>query len=574
MSKVIGLDIGTSAVRAAELELNGRATVLTGFSQVGLPPGAMVDGEVQDHSALVAALRRLWQNGKFSGTSVVVGIAGLRVITRELELPWVADNEVESAVRFQSEEVIPFTAEKTLLSAQVLADSTAEDGSRTRRVLVAAAHHDVVDGVVSAVEAAGLHVTGVDMVSSALVRALADPAQPSEQPEAIVSVGAGLTVIVVHQGGRPQFVRTVGTGGNAATEAIAGALDLPFSDAEALKRLLDGSTTQRKAAQRAADPVVDELVAEIRNSIQYFASMPGRQPLARVLVTGAGAQLQGFMEELGGQVRIPVLAVSPLAWLDTSTLELEPSQEAALAPVLATAVGLALPEPNPAVKKFNLVPPEVRRREFDRKVTRYTVVGAAVLALLMVGLGGWRLWSVHSAESDVSSLKANVNALTTQVPTYDRALATVNELHTAQGQVTHISTEAVDWSAVVSQLDAVAPTGLGVQSLQGTGGPNISSPGSSSSSASSANSSTGTTPGAGTAGGIGTLTVSVAGSFPSTAHFSPVAEWIDAISGSAMFAPPSVSSVANADAGGATNVTFQSVVSILSGASMAKNGSY
>lgn len=569
MSKVIGLDIGTSAVRAAELEVNGRGAALAGFSQVGLPPGVMVDGEVKDHSALVSALRRLWHNGKFSGRSVVVGIAGLRAITREVELPWVRDDEVESAVRFQSEEIIPFTPEKTLLSAQVLGDSTADDGTRTRRVLVAAAHHDLVDGVVSAVEEAGLHVAGVDLDSSALVRALADPAQPAEQPEAIVSVGAGLTVIVVHQGGRPQFVRTVGTGGNAATEAIAGSLDLPLSDAEALKRVLDGSTPQRKSAQRAVDPVVDDLVAEIRNSIQYFASMPGRQPLARVLVTGGGAQLQGFMEELGGQMRIPVLAVSPLARMDTSALELDPEHEAALAPVLATAVGLGLPEPNPAVRKFNLVPPEVLRREFERKVTRYTITGAIVLAVIMVALGGWRMWSVHSADSDVTSLKANVGLLNAQIPTYDRIVDTVNELHTAEAQVTRLSSEAVDWSAVVSQLDAIAPAGLGVETFQGTGGPAVAS-----SSTGASEGSASATPGATVSGGIGTITMSVGGSFPNTAHFSPVAEWIDAISGSSMFAPPSVTAVANATSGGATSVSFESVVSVLSGASMAKNGSF
>lgn len=70
------------------------------------------------------------------------------------------------------------------------------------------------------------------------------------------------------------------------------------------------------------------------------------------------------------------------------------------------------------------------------------------------------------------------------------------------------------------------------------------------------------------------MTVSVSGSFPNTAHFSPVAEWIDAFSNSSMFAPPSVSSVANAANGGTTNVTFQSVVTIMSGGSLAKNGSY
>src|ERR1019366_10623236 len=105
MQQVVGLDIGTSAVRAAELEFGSGAPKLVAFGQVGLPPGAIVDGEVQDLSAVSDAIERLWQNGKFQSKSVVVGIAGLRAITREVDLPWVPDEDVDSAVRFQSEEV-------------------------------------------------------------------------------------------------------------------------------------------------------------------------------------------------------------------------------------------------------------------------------------------------------------------------------------------------------------------------------------------------------------------------------------------------------------------------------------
>ncbi|MGH9920146.1 MAG: pilus assembly protein PilM, partial [Nitrososphaerales archaeon] len=64
MANVVGLDIGTSAVRAAELEVNGGRPALLAFSQVGLPPGVMVDGEVRDLSAVSDAIGRLWHNGK------------------------------------------------------------------------------------------------------------------------------------------------------------------------------------------------------------------------------------------------------------------------------------------------------------------------------------------------------------------------------------------------------------------------------------------------------------------------------------------------------------------------------
>ena len=293
---IVGLDIGTSAVRAAELDVSHNPPVLHTYGQVGLPPGSLVDGEIRDSSAVTEAITKLWKNGQFSSSSVIVGIAGLRAITREIDLPFVPDSEVDSAVRFQSEEVIPFPPDQTILSSQILADYTSPEGDKMRRVLVAAAHVDLVNGVIQAVEKAGLTVEGVDLISSALVRAIGGQ-EASEQPEAIVSVGAGLTVVVVHQQGRPQFVRTIGSGGNATTAAVSAALDLPISDAEGVKRRIGEPVAQMQAAERAAQASMNELVGEIRNSIQYFASLPGRLPVSRVLVTGGGSDLAGLRHD-------------------------------------------------------------------------------------------------------------------------------------------------------------------------------------------------------------------------------------------------------------------------------------
>ncbi|HVA02726.1 MAG TPA: type IV pilus assembly protein PilM, partial [Acidimicrobiales bacterium] len=569
--QVVGLDIGTSAVRAAELEFGSGAPILVAFGQVGLPPGAIVDGEVQDLSAVSDAIARLWQNGKFQSKSVVVGIAGLRAITREVDLPWVPDEDVDSAVRFQSEEVIPFPPDKTILSAQVLSDDTASDGTKTRRVLVAAAHRDLVDGVVNAAEQAGLIVEGVDLVSSALVRALGDPSVAAERPEAIVSIGAGLTVVVVHQHGRPQFVRTIGTGGNAATAAVASALDLPLVDAEGLKRRLGEASAQVTSAEGAVQPAIAELVGEIRNSVQYFATLPGRAPIARVLLTGGGARLRGLVKELRAQVRIPVEHVSPLDRLDLSRIDLDPEQAASIEPVLATPIGLALPEPNPSVKKFNLVPPEVTQRAFERQVARKAFVAAGVVVLLLVAASAGRFLQVHKAQNGVSDLHTAVAGLNAQIPKYDKVVAINNELRTAKGQVATLGATAVDWSAVVSQLGTRVPAGLSVNTFTGTSLAGAGTTASTTATATATASSTGSTP---VAGSIGSLTVGLSGNFPSSAHFDPVAQWIDNLTASPMFSPPGVSAVANAPAGGSTTVTFSSTLWLLPTSNLIKNAGF
>ncbi|HLX87954.1 MAG TPA: hypothetical protein VKR22_05820, partial [Acidimicrobiales bacterium] len=233
----------------------------------------------------------------------------------------------------------------------------------------------------------------------------------------------------------------------------------------------------------------------------------------------------------------------------------------------ATSIGLSLPEPNASVHKFNLVPPEILRRAFERKVKHYAFIGAAGVAALLVLFGGWRLYGVHSAEGDVNSLQTSVGQLRGEIPKYNNVVRAVNELRTATGEVKRLSSTAVDWSAVITQIDSVAPAGLGVTAFAGTGGPAGSSTGAAAS----------IIPAGATAappGAVGAVNVTVTGTFPNTAHFSPVAEWIDAIAGSAMFSPPGVSAVTNAPAGANTTVTFQSSVAVMAPGSIESNRSH
>jgi len=149
------LDIGSSAVRAVELTVDERGIAsVSAFGQVGLHEGLVVGGEVRESAEVGSSIRRLWQQGEFSEKRVHIGVAGLRVITRELDLPLVAPTELDSAVRYQAADVIPFPVEQSMTSAKVLQEFKSPDGAPMLRVLVAAAHRSVIDSVVEAVQAA------------------------------------------------------------------------------------------------------------------------------------------------------------------------------------------------------------------------------------------------------------------------------------------------------------------------------------------------------------------------------------------------------------------------------------
>jgi type IV pilus assembly protein PilM len=548
----IGLDIGTSAVRATELDMAKDVPVLLTYGQVGLPPGSVVNGEIRDPVAVTEAITKLWTNGQFSKAPVTIGIAGLRAITREIELPYVPDDEVASAVRFQSEEVIPFPPDQTILSSQVLADYTNDDGARVRRVLVAAAHAELVDGVIKVVESAGLVVDGVDLISSALIRAIGTH-DASGAPEAVVSIGAGLTVVAIHENGRPQFVRTIGSGGNTTTAAISAALDVPLLDAETIKLQIGGGSTQQQAAARAAQPSMADLADEVRNSIQYFASLPGRRPVARVVLTGGGSGLVGLRELLEAQTGLPTTSASPLDRVDVTGLDMTEAAADEVARVLATPIGLALPEPDGVVKKFNLLPEEVAKRIQLRSIERKVKIGGGVLIGLVVLFAGVRFAQIHVTEGNVSDLNSQIASLNAQVPKYDVVVAANNAYTSGVARRQAVLATAVDWPAVLAEAATITPAQAKVQSFDG----------SAASASTSGGSSTPTT--APKSASIGNVSMNVTGPGPSLAISEA---WINAVAGSTLLANP-VQGATTANADG--SISFPFTVAVTPAASLDKN---
>lgn len=340
----VGLDIGTSAVRAAQIATGRGRAALTRFGQVALPQGAVVDGEIRDPGPVSEAIAQLWKRAKLSSKKAVIGVANQRVVVRQVELPYLEEKDFRSSLKFQVADHIPMSVDDAELGYEILSDFETEESGRMMRVLLVAAGSDMVEGFVSAVSAAGLRPAGVDVTPFAVARAVSAVARGemgAAGSEAIVDVGAGVTNILVHLNGDPRFVRILLVGGDDTTNALAGSLDVSFDEAEAVKLDLGrgvGSPEARKVLNRT----VGDLVSEIRGSLDYYLTQEDSEPVTSLLVTGGGSMTPGLVEQLEQSVSVDVRHAAPLAELDASKSGLTGEQIDQVEPVAAAAVGLAL----------------------------------------------------------------------------------------------------------------------------------------------------------------------------------------------------------------------------------------
>jgi type IV pilus assembly protein PilM len=476
---VIGLDVGTAAVRAAEIRFGRGTPSLVRFAQVALEPGVVVAGEVVDATAVAAAIKRLWREGGFKGKRVVTGVAGGRVVARAAEVPAMSEADLRTSLRFQVQELIPIPLEEAVIDHQVLESVTGDDGAERLRLLVVAVHQDVVRSLLAAISGAGLSVERIDLIPFALVRSLhaggySDLTEDLDGvgAEAIVDIGGGVTNVVVHQQGMPQFLRSLPTGGSEITASIATDLAVDYAEAEALKRRTDDAVQVREAAQ-VTTVATAPLFEDIRTTLDYWQSQTAEASLRRVVLTGGATLADEVPERLELALGALVVRGEPFAQVDASECGLSAVDLDTASTVAAAAVGLALSGESlgAGVRRISLVPREIEIRRQERQQVGIVAGSVAVFALLLLVLYALRSGAVTDAEREADTAQARTGTLQSQIAQLQDVELLQADIETRRQTVTTVLAGDVHWLRLLNEVSALLPNDVWLTSFQGTRNP-------------------------------------------------------------------------------------------------------
>jgi len=349
LKKLVGLEIGASQIAAARVVNNGVPELL-GVAREPLEPGVVVAGEIRDAEALASALQGFFDRHKLPKKGVRLGISNNRIGVRVFEIEGVTDErQLENAIRFRAEEVLPIPLDQAVLDYVVLDEGESAEGAPVRRILLVVAYREVVERYLEACRGAGLEVVGIDLEAFALLRSLAAPAARDQSQGALVAVCVGhdRTTIAVSNGRFCEFTRVLDWGGWSLNVAVARELDRAPSEVESIKRQLsfaqvtpvDGLTAEsvaktRDGAQRALAAFARELIG----SLHFYQAQPGALGIGEIVVTGGTAHMHGFAEALGRLIGVPVRLGDPFARLKTGRSSESEQQMGSL----AVAIGLGI----------------------------------------------------------------------------------------------------------------------------------------------------------------------------------------------------------------------------------------
>ncbi len=341
---VVGLDIGSSAIKAVQLKPSGKQFRVAAFASEPVPADAIVDGAIIDADAVVATIKRLFDTSKaFKTKEVCASLSGNTVIVKKITLPVMTEAELRDSIYWEAEQYIPFDIQDVNLDYQVLDAGTGPDSRGSMDVLLVAAKKEKIGDYTSVITRAGRTPVVVDVDAFALQNAF-ETNYGFEPSRVVVLLNAGASAININivQGDQSIFTRDISIGGNAYTEAVQKELGLSFDAAEQLKRgvPVDGSTIEE--ARPVLHAVTENVVLEVQKTLEFFKSTSAVERIDQVVLSGGVSRVEGLRELLEERLHAPVEYFDPFRTVKWEPSKLGGVDPAVVSATAAVAVGLAL----------------------------------------------------------------------------------------------------------------------------------------------------------------------------------------------------------------------------------------
>jgi type IV pilus assembly protein PilM len=340
---VVGLDIGSSAVKAVELKATGKTFKVVAFAMEPVPPDSIVDGAIIDGAAVAEAIRRVFENKAFKTKEVAASLSGNAVIVKKINLPVMTEAELAESIYWEAEQYIPFDIQDVNLDYQILDAGTGEDSKGTMDVLLVAAKKEKIADYTGVISQAGRVPIIVDVDAFALQNAY-EVNYGLEAGAVVVLLNAGASAININilTGDQSTFTRDISIGGNSYTEAVQKELNLPFDTAEQVKRGVPVEGVNPDDVMPVLHAMTENVLLEIQKTFDFFKATASSDRIDRIVLSGGASRVDGFEQALQERFNTSVEVFDPFKKISFDPQKLGIIDPEGLSPTAAVAVGLAL----------------------------------------------------------------------------------------------------------------------------------------------------------------------------------------------------------------------------------------
>jgi type IV pilus assembly protein PilM len=340
---LVGLDIGSRSLKAAQIAESKRGRELKRFGMTDIPHGAIEDGTINDPEAVAESIRQLFKGYGIKERNVAISIGGYSVIVKKIAVQTMDEEQLQETIHFEAEQYIPFDISDVNLDFQILGQN--ETNPNQMNVFLVAAKKEMVDDYYNLANLAGLNPCIVDVEAFALQNTFEAGYDPGDDNIALIDIGASKTSLNILKGSNSVFMRDVSLGCSQINQKIISLVDCSFDEAENFKF---GDNPDRLSAEdlkEIVSSVVADWCTEIRRALDFFYSTYPDDQIRRIILSGGGASISEFRELLGVEASAEVESINPFKGIYVDD-RFDPEFIKQIAPQAAITVGLALRKVN------------------------------------------------------------------------------------------------------------------------------------------------------------------------------------------------------------------------------------
>lgn len=331
-----GLDIGTTAVRLVELQGSGSSKTLAKYAYVPIDHKITMSDSKADQQKLAQAVAELVTQASLGTKNVAVGLPSQRVFSTIVDFDRLSQHDLEKAIRYQADSLIPTPLDSSKLDWAMIGDSPVD--TNKVEILVSSVDNAFVEQRLDMLESIGLNVIAFEPDSFALARALVP--HESQLPQLVLDIGNKTTDLVVVAGGAPRLIRSIQTGSETIIRTAA--QNLNVDDRQAEQFVFKFGLGKDKLEGRVYEAIIgtiEVLTSEIEKSIKFFNTRYTQARLDRIVVTGAASAIPEFPVHLANKFAINIEIGN--AWRNVAFAQERQGELMAVSNHFGVAAGLA-----------------------------------------------------------------------------------------------------------------------------------------------------------------------------------------------------------------------------------------
>ena len=337
---IVGLDIGSRSIKAAEITETKRGLALKRFGIVDIAHGAIEEGTINDAETVAESIKQLFKSYNIKESNVAVSIGGYSVIVKKISVQTMDEEKLQETIHFEAEQYIPFDISDVNLDFQILGESESNPGQMN--VFLVAAKKEMVNDYINLVNLAGLNPCIVDVEAFALQNTFEANYDLQIENTALIDIGASKTSLNILKGNSSLFMRDVSLGCGQINQKIMSLIECSFEEAEQLKYGDKPDKLTAEDLKGIISSVVADWCTEIRRALDFFYSTYPEDQIKRIILSGGGANIEEFRELLATEASAEVESINPFKNFEIDQKIFDDAFIKQIRPQAAISMGLAM----------------------------------------------------------------------------------------------------------------------------------------------------------------------------------------------------------------------------------------